>query len=491
MRKALLVAAALALGGCHPGQSADDRINAALPPGTEIIAARSALDALIKPQSPDARALDIDYSARLKARALECGHGYRPSAFASVEAIRDALVDKDCFAKSDRNLLEWLAGRRIGLLLSAPPLRPVPATAPDLLIASGPVGEVSFAERAGIALVTSGKHFQAIDMGTGATISAGDSDYLPARNLSPNGRLFVLPREGARIEVRDTQTGAVLATFDQLENNAFNWVGDAGAIFKRRGAIFGDDNPSAYPVFLDFATGKQTPIPITAGAVGEVLALPGPPHRFAVLAGNRLAVIELRQAAQGWDAVMLSERALPSPSWWTSAGSGLTADGRVFFRTGKSLELLTLATLELKTVTFDPMGVQSAVATTDPDVLLLNARFTTALGGGSFEPCLYSLSQRTLAKVNTTQLLSPRILYIPSLRKNAVIDDSKIAMIDSIPAAAPIAINDYIDQRMQAVAALQSGGQAAPIAAGAGANAATRVPVNLPWSSKAATTHPK
>jgi len=442
---ASLCAALLLLSGCDGvGGSAEDRIGAAMPVGVEILSAKDGLDALAKSQALDAKSFDEEYEARLKVRALECGHGYQPPAFADAEEIRAALSDKDCFVSSDRALLEWLGQRRIAWLLAAPALRPLPKSAPSVIVASDFIQNASFAERAGVVLVQSSRKYQAIDIGTGETLASGETASSPAHSLSANGRLFLTSRE-RDTQVHETETGAVLATFAQVESQEFHWVGALGAIFKPAWRPDQSTSRMQSPVFLDFATGQQSTIPMS-GSVSGVIALPGDESRVAVLAFNKLGEIKIIQGPHGRQAKLLSERPLPTSASWARNSSGVTADGRFLFGAGQSLQLLDLTSLDTRSMPFDPLRLQSGVATADPDRLLLGGYFASARGAG-IDYGLYSLSQRTMASVDSKQFLSNRIIYIASLHRNAVIEESKIVLLDAIAAAEPLALNDYLEQR--------------------------------------------
>ncbi|HTD27765.1 MAG TPA: hypothetical protein VK660_00090, partial [Xanthomonadaceae bacterium] len=130
------------LSGCGLGKSAAERINAAFPVGPNIIAGKAGLNALAKDRPLDAKAVDDDFAVRLNARALDCGHRYQPSIFEGETKIHETLIGaKDCFTKADQKLEEWIVRRRIGLVLSAPPLRPLPIVAPNFILAGGNIAQ--------------------------------------------------------------------------------------------------------------------------------------------------------------------------------------------------------------------------------------------------------------------------------------------------------------------------------------------------------------
>lgn len=433
----------LALAGCDRlsqiGSSAEDRINRAVPVASGTTDSRQAYDDAAKSLSVDTTAMDAEYFARLKVRALECGHGFAPSVMASDDDIRSALTDKDCFAAADAELQQWIGLRRIGLLLSAPPLRPIPATPPAMLVAPDDIREVSFAERAGVALLQSAKQYSVLDLATGESIRTADvSNSDPITSLSPNGRLFVGGGVGrGDAAVYESTTGEVLATFPGVRSYQLYWVADIGAIHaSERGADL---------AFIDFSTGRESRIPMTIGVLDRVVPMPGATRRYAVLAFNRQGVVEIKPGPQGWSAALISESKVASPGGWSRA-SGLTADGKRMFGSAQHLKLLELPSMNARTVTLDPLYVQGVVATPDPDRLLLTGFFRGAPGQGATQ-YLYSIGQRTLAEVDGKALLSTRFIYIPTLRRNAVIDRSKIVILDAVPTAPPVAVDAALERR--------------------------------------------
>jgi len=445
----IALALTLALSGCERverlGSSDEDRINVALPVAADTLAAKQSLDALATSLSVDLAGLEDEYRARLKVRALQCGRGYTPSTLSSDDDIRAAVGDAACFTAADAALKQWLGQRRIGLLLAAPPLRPVPAKAPAMLLTTSLIQEANFADRAGVALLQSPKEYRILDLATGDTIRTGTLEGgEPITGLSPNGRLFV-SRSGRDAVVRESETGDMLATFQDVSSWQVFWVGDVGAILP------GENGGE--PQFVDFSSGRESKVPMPVGVLERVVALPGTPLRYAVLGFHRQGVVELRRTAQGWNVALLSEAKVTSPTGWSRNTSGLTPDGRRFYGVAQQLKLIDLPSMAQTTATFDPMYLQGAAATPDPDRLLVWGFFRNAPGQGTSR-YVYSISQRTLAAVDDKVLLSPRVIYIPTLRRNAVIDQSKITILDAIPTAAPMPISELIERRATELALL-------------------------------------
>lgn len=119
--------------------------------------------------------------------------------------------------------------------------------------------------------------------------------------------------------------------------------------------------------------------------------------------------------------------------------------------------------MQMRAVAFDPLRLQSATATADPDRLYLTGFFRDAAGAGG-ESMLYSLSRQTLAPVLRDRLLSTRVIYIAPLRRNAVIDGSKVSLLDAVPAGSEVNANTYLAQRASA-ASVQAAARAEQLAA--------------------------
>ena len=437
-----------ALAGCQRlTGSAEDRIDAARPVSDAAREAKLAFDELAKQQSADIGKTNNEYRDRLKVRALECAHGYTPSAMASDEAIREALTDKACFDQFDESLVQWIGIRHVGLLLAAPPLRAIPAKPASLLVADDFIQEANFAARAGIAVLQSGKRYQVLDVADGKVIhSRAKSSGTPVGSLSPNGRLLVSAEDRDAV-VREAETGKALIRFADVHSYAFFWVGDVGAVYV--------PDSEREPVFLDFATGLTTRIPLGMPNVEQVAPALGGDSRFAVLGFNRIGVIDLVASPQGRVARLSQETRLSEGGGWARNTSGLTADGATFFGTGQYLRVMNMKSMQMRSVAFDPLRLQSATATADPDRLYLTGFFRDA-PGASGESVLYSLSRQTLAPVLRDQLLSTRVIYIAPLRRNAVIDGSKVSLLEALPAGPESDANAYLAQRAGAASAQAS-----------------------------------
>ena len=189
---------------------------------------------------------------------------------------------------------------------------------------------------------------------------------------------------------------------------------------------------------------------MTIGNLDKVVALPGGTHRYGVLAFNRQGVVELRPTPRGWTATLVSEQKSTATGGWSRNTSGLTPDGKRLYGASQSVQLMDLPSMQLHTVTLDPLRVQQVVATPDPDTLLVSGYFRGLPGAGR-KSFVYSISKRTLAEVETGKLLSTRLLYIPSLHRNAVIDGGKVVLLDGLPTGDALPVDEQLQRQQLAL----------------------------------------
>lgn len=417
---------AVGLSGCgNVGKSNEERITDAMPPSSAALASKEKLDAVMQSAAADAAGLERDYAAKLNARARECAGNYTASLFSSAAAVRDALTDKDCFARSDEAIVQWLDMRRVGQLLMSPPLRPIPASPPAIIAATGPIQRAVFASDAGVALLQVERKQQLVDIGSGVVLHEAEDPQWRVSSLSPNGRLVVAGGGRSGTQLHDAVSGEVLADF-KLQPTRFHWLDDVGAVFRED--MRDDDNGRQPLVFLDFSTGNRQAIPMTLANVDNVLPIPGKPQHYRLLAYGRMGEIALEQGAAGWKVRLLSEQPLSEGSY--RAGSVTAADGSYVVAIDKGLRQLMIASGQQRTFPLQPLRLQGAVETPDTDRLLLDLGTPGSYSTGSY---VYSLGNDTLARVEESQLLSRRFLFIPSLRRNGAIDGEKIVVLDEIP----------------------------------------------------------
>ena len=437
LMKYMALACLLSTAACQRFSAPEDRINAAVPLGEAATRAKQDFDASARAQSFDAGRIDNEFRDRLKMRALQCAHGYSPSLLQGDAHVRGQLSDTDCFGKFDQSLAQWIGLRHAGLLLAAPPLRPIPTQkiAP-YLVASERISEGSFARRAGIAVLHTARQHEVFDLGSGERLQQiareGRSFVV---DISDNGRLLSLNQDQTTV-VLDLEQGKPLLRLDDVRDQRLFWVGQAGALYVP------DDERA--PLFWDLLNDRQSPIPTSLNRIGAVAPTPVP-GRYALLGFTRHAAIDLAQDAQGWKATLALE-AEPGQAVGHWSRGQLTADGGAYVGQQNGPVLVDLRTLELRKPELAPLMVGMTVPTPDPDTLYLFGHYRSA-SDIEYQALLYSWRKHTLAPAQVGRRLSSTLTWIPSVRRVALRDDFKLTLLDALPASqAPIDADDYLRQ---------------------------------------------
>ncbi|MGH8054672.1 MAG: hypothetical protein ACREP4_12220 [Stenotrophomonas sp.] len=430
---------AMGLSGCgNIGKSNEERISDAMPPGSAVLASKQKLDAEMQALGSDGSDLQRAYKAKLDARAVECAGGYSASLFASAASVRDALTDKACFARSDDALREWLGMRRIGLLLAAPALRPIPATPPEMIVATDPIQGALFASRAGVALLQVRGKRQLIDIGNGVVLHETTDPQGGNASLSSNGRLLAAADAEGDTQILDAPSGDILASFKGRPAQ-FYWLDDVGALFVEE--VTSESGKRRAPVFLDFSTGERQLIPVEGRELRDVLRVAGAPHRYVLLSRQRITEIELNQDAGAWKVRLVSEQSLDAGGY--RPGSVVAVDGSYAVMLGSDARQLLIASRQLRTLPLQPLTVHTAMVMPDPDLLLLSLSLPGTYSTGNY---VYSLGKGTLARVEQSGLLSRRFVFIPSLQRNGIIDGVKITVPGEIPTQPPMDVTAVVQQ---------------------------------------------
>ncbi|MBO9716710.1 MAG: hypothetical protein J7507_07835 [Pseudoxanthomonas sp.] len=454
MRIAVLVCVLAGTAGCHRFAAPEARINAAVPVADEVSQARQAFHEQAAAQGFDAAHVDAEFDSRLKMRALECAHGYAPSWLESEDTVRARLTDTACFATADHALAQWLGLRHAGLLLAAPPLRPVPAQPAPYLVAADRISECSFPRQAGIAVLHTDKAHEVFDLGSGQRLRAipreGRSFVV---DVSDNGRLLSLNQDQATVLV-DLERGVALARLEQVNDHRLFWVGQAGAVYLPQG--------ERAPRFVDLLGGRETTIPAAVNGLGAVVPMPVA-GRYALLGFTRHAAIDVARDAQGWTAT-LAQEVEPAQVVGHWARGNLGADGSVYVAQQNGPALLDLRTLQARRIDLQPLMTSLAVPTADADTVYLFGHYRIA-GGVEHQALLYSIGRHTLAPAPVSRRLSSTVVYIPSIRRNALRDDFKLTLLDGLPPLQPpIDAGAYL-QQLPVVEAAPAGADAAQLAA--------------------------
>jgi hypothetical protein len=434
-----LISLSASLAGCSPDDSfsfnPEDKINAAVPVSQMVIASKAAL--LDQVTDRQRKEIETEYSSRLKLRALTCAKGYSPSWYVSKNEVKKNLSNVSCFTNTDAETERWLGMRRIGLLASKPALRPIPAQAPAFIIGDTYIQSIAFADNAGVALLGTQKSLQIVDIETNKPIFEEPKTTSQVGQLSANARLYSSGSDG-RTRVRDSETGAALLELSSVHVHQFQWLDNSAAMYRKAdtGKLF----------IIDFASGKEVEVQGLQSGATRLARVPGADNQYVLGNQRSVAKIELLRTGQEPAVKLVQEKPITNGSW-SSNTSGATADGVRFFGVNpySGLTLLSLETLDAETIVFDPFRVQTAITTPDPNQLIL-AGYTG--GGQGVGHYLYSINERTMTKLDKTKLLSDRFVYIPSLKKHAVIADSKVAILGSLPLEQPVALDKFLSAAM-------------------------------------------
>ncbi|WP_454828414.1 hypothetical protein [Pseudoxanthomonas wuyuanensis] len=422
--------------GCQRFGPPEERINAAMPVAAETVEAKQAFDELARAQSFDAGRIGNEFRARLKMRALACAHGYSPSWLHGEERIRAQLTDTACFEKFDHSLAQWIGLRHAGLLLAAPPLRPVPEQPAPYLVASDRISEGSFARQAGIAVLHTGKQHEVFDLGSDERlqqIAREGRSFMG--DISDNGRLLSLNQDQSTV-VLDLERGKPLLRLHGVRDQRLFWVGQAGALYVPK--------DTRAPLFVDLLNGRESVIPTSIGGVNALAPTPVS-GRYALLGFTRHAAVDVSQDAQGWKAALALETE-PSQAVGHWPRGNLTADGTAYIGQQNGPVLLDLHSLEVRKPDLTPLMVSMAVPTSDPDTLYLFGHYRSATDI-EHQALLYSAGKHTLAPAQIGKRLSSTMTYIPSIKRNALRDDFKLTLLDGLPATqAAVDADAYLRQ---------------------------------------------
>jgi hypothetical protein len=428
----------LTMSGCSTDLlfafSPEEKINIAIPVTAAVAISKATL--LEQSSAPEKKDIEREYAAKMKLRALNCGKGVSPSIFSSKEDIQKQIGNATCFVNYDTEVERWLGFRRVNLLASKPPVHPIPAKAPAFVLSSSFIQSAQFADNAGVVLLETQKSIQVVDVETSKILYEEQKNSSQFGKLSPNGRVFNLSADG-RTRFKDAETGAALL---ELPNAVgFQWLDNDTGVFHREN-IYGKS------VFFDIKAGRE----IESKGIQESLTVagkaPGSDNQYVIISNKGAAQVQLTASGTEREVKLVQEKPVSNTSYAFNT-SGTTADGKISFSVrGESLSLINLQTLEQETVAFNPVYLQTATPSADPDKILLKG-FVSGLGSPA--PYVFSIKDRTLAKVDVTKLLSDRLFYIPSLKKQATIADSKVAILNELPTEPAIPMDKMVSDALE------------------------------------------
>lgn len=422
------------LAGCDFGNvflfATEDKINAAFPISENARNGKAAVLELV----PGAGRKEIEdqLNTRLKLRALNCSKGYSPSWYSPSEEIRKNLDGQSCFTEADNEIAKWLGLIRVGLILAKPALKPVPKSTPPFIVADGFIQNARFAANAGIALFETQQAIEIVSFDSMKPIFRETKGSTTVGSLSPNGRLFTTG-EGDRLKIRDTESGAVIAEIPSVRSFEFYWLDERAALYNKSNS----DNP----FFIDFQTGKEIPVRGVIGGVQRAVRVPRAENEYVLFSHRGVTKIELVRGKAEPEVKLLAEKST-SGILWASNTSDATADGTHYFCANRQLTLVSLETLEIETISFEPFYLQTGSATPDPDKIIFTG-FMQPHQGESPRDFIYSISNRTLMPIDVAKINSQRYVYVASLRRQAVITQNKISLVGELPTLDAIPLSKF------------------------------------------------
>jgi hypothetical protein len=438
-----VVALACTLVGCEWRQSfnftPESKINAAFP---LLESARNMKAAVFEAVPTEQRnELESQFDARMKLRALNCAKGYSPNLFTSNKSIKKELDNPTCFVDADQELLKWLGFRRLGLILAMPALKPIPTKPPAFIVADSFISSAKFSSNAGIAFLELREGLQVVD------IDSGRSLFREARGTrSPlggfpaaNGQVFATS-DGDRLKIRESESGAVVLELPFVRAYSFLWIDHRTALYNR------SDSGRAY--IVDLATGREAVLSIVEGglSVQNAQAVPGTENQYVLFTHRGVTKVELQRDKADLAVKLIADKALSGVSW-ASNTAGVSTDGSYFFLASPHLTLISSKDLEVETIQLDPFYVQTAVATADPDKIILTG-FVQPHQGEAPRQLIYSIQSKTVSPIDASKLPSERFIHISPLNRAGVIDGNKIALLEVIPTLGIIASDKFVGDQL-------------------------------------------
>jgi hypothetical protein len=433
----LLLGAALA--GCDG--TPEGRLEAAIPVHEDVANAYAAMKAVAKDDAALDAAIEQEYRRRLRERISTCARGYQPPWYLGDEGIRHKVGNDDCFREADAAIAQWLGLRRLALVLVQPPLRPVPSTPAIELPAEPGVVRGAFARDAGVAALPWKGRMRILDLATGKPVLEKGAPPNGQPSVSDNGRVVAISGSDG-IAMFSTDVGEPLVSLpDAPSGTRVGWLGARGFAY-----LPGD---GATLVVHDLASDRRTVLPFAGESLAGIVAAPGKPGLFVVVAARRVGLLDLGEPGAN-AAPMLSREFVRTDEERPFEEPALAANGRLYLAAGTSVQEIDPGTLDLRTLSFAPMPVARVLPTSDPGRLLLTLR------GADAASYLYALDARTLMRVERVPGGSVRAYYVPSIRRLAADDLGRLRLTYTVADGEPRALAEVLDEYKAAAASARA-----------------------------------
>jgi len=427
----LTLVVTMLLAGCDLRQrfdSAEDRINAAVPLDVQIRQARERLAEQLVTDASERTALDDAWRTRLRARALSCSPDFTPSWRHSNDAVRGRVGNRACFAEFDRKLARWVGVQRVRLMLAQAPVA-VGSIPPSITLQGHLSAASRDAARAPVIVVTTTEGLELVAL-DGRSLFKERGPGTEA-SLAPNGRLFAQAVAGL-VRIRATEGGETL--LELPEARSVHWLSSW---------FLGVRSASGKPAYLlSLRSAEEAPVVASGHSSSEILLpVPGNGDRFNVLAFMGLYQFEAKEQNGKLGVTLVVEkpgvdRRLGS---MTSGAGQFSADGKEWVTAdADKLVRLDLATLEVRDHSFEPALVGGAAPTARPDQFVISLTAPLAFSGvpagsGNY---LFDASAGTLARIEGAAARRP-IRYVAALKRLSQLSHPTLWLSEQLETAAP------------------------------------------------------
>lgn len=421
------------LAGCdrigNLGRDPAERINEAYPAGAAVISATSRLESLMTADEAALTSFRQENAGRSKLRAVTCAENYEPSWLRTTQGIREDLDKPECFETFDADQVRWLNHKRLVLLVSAPPLRPIPENPPAILTSSQSIQSAEFADEAGVGIFVGNRSIEVVDVGTDKSIflDSEPGNFTQFVSISPNGRVFSAvgranDDEGTRL--RDAETGETLIEYPDVLR--FEWLDQSAALTMSK-----DTRRSE---ILDIRTGKSVPAKGFSSMPTSIFRNRGASPAFVAQSQDSLTRFELRNEQNESQIRILSQLAVPPVNRGANRNA-LSTDGRYMVQGSGQITISDLETRQTDQILIAPHSVVHVSPLPAPDEMLV-AIAVRGNASVNLRFFVLNLSDRTFAPAENDAIRVPeqqRSLtgtYINSLHRTGIISGSTITLLD-------------------------------------------------------------
>lgn len=369
------------------------KINAAFPPSAEVQLAQERLARLLSGNVQDLEAMQSQLEARLTLRALDCSKNVTVGRLATLAAVRQLPLDRQCFQEQDQALTQFLGARSVGTLLRMPPLRPLSPAGEISTLPRGALSHIvfgSFARDAGVAVLRDGiGEAVVVEVPGGRPIAKLPRAmvYEPNSHLSPNGRVLATRSDTQDLVFYEAETGSRVWEASG-SSNLLAWLPElASLIVSGRDGVVG---------LVDGLRGELTPHPVAAKNSAFRAHLPGPGSRLLIGGARSLSLVTHERTADGIRATLVKELPITSTYGITSGHPVAVLSGRrLVFPSMRDLGWLDLDSGESGTWAISP-HFGNRIAKLDENRLMIDSVIPNSMG---LKPWVFDLTTQTVAPV--------------------------------------------------------------------------------------------